>query len=249
MPDLSTPTPPDRFVADAGTTMLHSAKLVPFQLASRAAINTVTASLILPAAFAAFKRSGYQVPPNLVTACRSLFQAYLRLGPDSIRSAYWSALDSGDMMPQSGTLTTVDDCLVYVTGFWRFIIDNSRDDYTAEVALLICNLTDLRASVIASVPASADGTEATVAALYGQLDGLESLAHDVYRIDLTDLTLHQNVVPEKRRAVRMPGSPPEPVPAELRRVPVLDPGEIRSGRGNLRTIQATFGSARVEFLV
>lgn len=238
-----------RFVADARATTLNSAKLVPFQLAGRAAINTVTASLILPAAFAAFKRSGGEVSPDLDAACRPLFQAYLRLGPVSIRSAYWSALDSGDLMPQSGTLGTVDDCLAYVTGFWRFIIDNGLDDYTAEVALLTCNWTDLRASAIASVPASPDGTEATVAALYGQLDGLESCAHDVYRIELTDLALRQNVVPEKRRAVRMPGSPPEPVPAELWQVPVLDPGEITSVGQNLRTIQGAFGAARVEFLV
>ena len=103
--------------------------------------------------------------------------------------------------------------------------------------------------MIASVPASADGTEATVAALYGQLDGLESCAHDVYRIELTDLALRQSMVPEKRHAVRMPGSPPEPVPDELRRVPVLDPGEIRSVGHNLRMIQDAFGPARVEFLV
>ncbi|PRX98003.1 PEP/pyruvate-binding domain-containing protein [Allonocardiopsis opalescens] len=241
--------PPGRYTADARGTALRSPKLVPFRLAGEAAVTTVPASIILPAAFEAFKRSGGRPPPEVVAACRSVFDAFLARGPVSMRSVYWSALDSGDLMPQSGFLTSADDCMAHVVRYWRFIADNGRDDYTAEVALLVCNWTDLRASLIATLPAPDQGEVATVAALYGQLDGLESCGHDVYEIDLDTAGTRREIVPDKPYAVRVPGTPAEPVPAELRRLPVLDADERAAVAANLLAIRKVFGPARVEMLV
>ena len=245
----ATTASPDRFVAEARGTTLRSAKLVPFRLAGEADINTISASLILPAAYTAFKRNGGEAPPEVVAACRLVFQNYLAHGLVSIRPVYWSALDSGDLMPQSGPLAAMDDCLAHVANFWRFIKDNGRDDYTAEVALLVCNWTDLRASVIATVPAEKDGAVATLAALYGQLDGLESCAHDVYEVELATHVLRRMSVPDKRDAVRAPGRSPEAVPTGLRQARVLDTEEIKAVGHNLSAIRDAFGAARVEFLI
>ncbi|MET9385843.1 PEP/pyruvate-binding domain-containing protein [Streptomyces sp. NPDC002928] len=238
-----------RFVAEARGTSLRSAKLAPFRLAGDTAITTIPAALVLPEAFTAFKRGNGQVPPEVAAACESVFRTYLSRGPVSIRSVYWSALDSGDLMPQSGSLTNVADCLAHVVDFWRFIIEHGRDDYTAEVALLVCNWTDLRASVIATVPAAADSDVATVAALYGQLDGLESCTHDIYEIDLETKSTLRQTVPLKPRAVCVPGQPPQSVPVELQRLPVLDADEVAAVANDLSALRDTFGRARVEMLV
>jgi hypothetical protein len=141
----------------------------------------------------------------------------------------------------------VDEGLAHAGELWRFVLENGRDDYTAEVALLVSNWTDLRASLIATVPAADES--ATVAALYGQLDGLESCAHDLYEIDLRTLTAPRQVVPDKPLAVLVPGHPPEVVPPSLRRRAVLDAEEITCVGRNLAAIRDTFGSARVELLV
>ncbi|MFG1674645.1 PEP/pyruvate-binding domain-containing protein [Micromonospora sp. NPDC049282] len=236
-------------VGEARATTLRSAKLVPFRLAGRAAITVVPASLILPAAFEAFKRSGGRLTSELVEAMHSVFDRFLPHGPVSMRSAYWSALGSGDLMPVSGPFIDVDSGLAHVTAFWRHIIEHARDDYTAEVALLVCNWTDLRASVIATAPGPTDQPIATVSALYGQLDGLETCAHDVYEIDLDDLTLHRSTIPAKPHAVRAPGQLPEEVPPQLRTVPVLDAEELDAVGRNLSSIRQVFGAARVEQLV
>ncbi|MFR0352192.1 PEP/pyruvate-binding domain-containing protein [Streptomyces sediminimaris] len=248
---LTYPTTPPagQFVSDARGTTLRSPKLVPFQLAGDTPINTISAALILPEAFAAFKRNDSQVPPDVAAACQSVFLSYLSRGPISLRSVYWSALDSGDLMPQSGLLTTAEACLAHLMDFWSFIVDNGRDDYTAEVALLVCNWTDLRASVIATAPAADDSGVATVAALYGQLDGLESCAHDVYEVQLETGATIRRIVPQKPRAVRVPGRAPEPVPGELWRSPVLDGDETAAVARNLSAVRDSFGPARVELLI
>lgn len=239
--------PEDRFVSDAQGTGLRSPKLAPFRIAGSAPVQTVPSSLILPAAFAEFRRHGGTAPPALLEDCRAVCRPYVEQGPVSLRSVYWSAIDSGDMMPQSGRITTVEDCVEYILDFWRYVVDHQRDDYTAEVALLVCNWTDLRASVIATVPA--DGSVATVSALFGQLDGLESCAHDVYEVDLADRTLRWEQVPDKPMAILTPGKPPEPVPPELRTVRVLSSDELAAVSRDLAAIQHAHGASRVELLV
>ncbi|WP_170317325.1 PEP/pyruvate-binding domain-containing protein [Acrocarpospora corrugata] len=232
------------YTSDARGTTLRSGKLAPFRLSADAPINVAPAALVLPGAFAEYKSSG--IGPELVKALRAVFAPFLDHGPVSMRSAYWSALDGGDMMPQSGRLTTLDECVDHVVDFWRFIIDSGRDDYTAEIALLILNWTSLRASLIALVP---DEGPATIAALYGQLGGLESFAHDVYDIDLRTLTAIRSVVPEKPQMFVLPGEPPTEVPTELRQARVLDDVEIEHVGHDLAAIRKVFGGARVEFLV
>jgi len=237
----------NRYVDDARRTTLRSPKLTPFRIAATEQVRTVPASLILPAAFIEFRRCGDVATPALLEDCRAACLPYVERGPVSLRSVYWSALHSGDQMPQSGLLTTVDDCVEHIQAFWRFVRDRGLDDYTAEVALLVCNWTDLRASVIATVPA--DSSTATVAALYGQLGGLESCAHDVYEVDLGDYNARRELVPDKPEAVLTPGQPPEPVAAEARTARVLNAAEITAVGRNLAAIRRAQGAARVELLV
>jgi hypothetical protein len=249
LPYTAGPVRTGPFVGEARGTLLRSTKLAPFQLAGTARITTVPASLILPAAFEDFKANNGRITPTLAAACREIFAGYLRNGAASMRSAYWSALDSGDLMPTSGPFTDADAGLSHVEAFWRYIIDNDRDDYTAEVALLVSNWTDLRASVIAIAPGPLDPPVATVSALYGQLDGLEACSHDVYDIDLDDLRVVRSTVSVKQHAVTIPGQPPEPVQEGLWTAPVLDAYELRAIARNLAEIRQVFGAARVEHLV
>ncbi|MEV7597946.1 PEP/pyruvate-binding domain-containing protein [Kitasatospora sp. NPDC089797] len=229
------------YVAPAVGTALRSDKLRPFRLRGQVELNTVEADLVLPSAFAAYRATG-RVPGE----CREVFARYAARGPVSVRSVYWSALGSGDMLPQSPLLTSVADFEAHLEHYWRYVLEHGKADYSAEVALLVANWTDLRASVIAT--AGTDG-RIEIGALYGQLEGLESCAHDRYTVAAGPLRTERADVPHKPVAVTEPRRPPRPLPAELRDRRVLDRREVRAVAATTARLAERLGPVRVELLV
>ncbi|MBO1415143.1 PEP/pyruvate-binding domain-containing protein [Streptomyces sp. FH025] len=230
------------YVAPAAGTALRSDKLAPFRLRGRVELNTIEADLVLPSAFAAYRDSG-AVPQE----CRAVFARYAARGPVSVRSVYWSALGSGDMLPQSALLTSVEECVAHLEHYWRYVLEHGRADYSAEVALLVANWTDLRASVIAT--AAGDGGPVEIGALFGQLEGLETCAHDRYTVALPELRTERADVPHKALAVTVPRRPPRPLPEELRDRRVLDEAEVREVAAMTARLAERLGPVRVELLV
>ncbi|MBV2154744.1 PEP/pyruvate-binding domain-containing protein [Kitasatospora sp. SUK 42] len=229
------------YVAPAAGTALRSDKLAPFRLRGRVELNTIEADLVLPSAFAAYRDSG-AVPEE----CREVFARYAARGPVSVRSVYWSALGSGDMLPQSALLTSVADCVAHLERYWRYVLEHGKADYSAEVALLVANWTDLRASVIATAGA---GGPVEIGALFGQLEGLETCAHDRYTVALPELRTERADVPHKPLAVTVPRRPPQPLPEELRDRRVLDEEEVREAAAMTARLAERLGPVRVELLV
>lgn len=237
------PTGP--YTVPARHARLRSDKLAPFRLADRLDLATVEAHIIMPAAFAAFAAAGGATPEPVLRECRRVFRHYVEHGPVSIRSVYWSALSSGDMLAQSPELRSVERCVEHLESCWRQVLDGRRNDYTAEIAFQVSNWVRPRASVIAT----ASGGSAVLGALYGMLEGLETCTHDTYEIDLPTRTVQRASTPHKAFAVLTAGRPPEPVPQRLRDRAVLTDDEIRAVSRDVARIAAHAGGARVEMLV
>jgi hypothetical protein len=204
-------------------------------------VNTIEAHLVLPSAFAEYRASGV-VPEE----CRAVFARYAARGPVSVRSVYWSAMGSGDMLPQSALLTSVEDCVNHLKNYWSYVLEHGKADYSAEVALLVANWTDLRASVIAT--GGEDG-RVVIGALFGQLEGLETCAHDRYVVEARSLRTEVVDVPHKALAVTVPRRPPQPLPEALRDRRVLSEGEVRAVAGMASRLAEHLGPVRVELLV
>ncbi|MEV7268584.1 PEP/pyruvate-binding domain-containing protein [Micromonospora aurantiaca] len=231
------PTPP--YTALAAGTSLHSEKLIPFRLAN-ADVPTIEAHLILPSAFQAAGTTAVR------EACAEVFRHYVATGAVSIRSAYWSARESGDMLSQSPQLRSVEDCLAYLESYWRSVLAGGRVDYSTEVALLVSNWMLPRASVIATAPGC--GQPIVLAAIYGLMDGLETCSHDVFVVDADSFEVRDARTPVKPFAVLAGHSRPQALPAELRNRPVLASYEIHMAAGVAAAVAAAVGPARVELL-
>lgn len=236
------------YTAEAAGTTLRSDKLAPFRLRAVAEVQPADARLILPGAFAAYRACGGVVPPPVREACERVFQHYRDRGPVSIRSAYWSARDVGDMLPQSAMLDTTEDCLAHLEAYWRYLLDSGRVDYTTEVALLVGNWITPMASVIANAPGD-HSAPVLLSALYGLLGGLETCTHDVYRVDPQNLMIVDSNTPHKQLAVFAPQRGPEPVPPQLRDRSVLSGDEVRAAARAAAAIAAKAGPVRIELLV
>jgi hypothetical protein len=239
--------PEGPYIAPANGTGLRSEKLAPFRLAHVPGVTTIGAHLILPAAFAAFAAAGGRVPDTVLDVCCPMLRRYCARGPVSIRSAFWSARHSADMLPQSPPLTTVDDCVMQIVQIWRSALASRHLDYTAELALLVSHWIPPRASAIAV--AGRDNAPVIVSALNGQMEGLETCAHDTYHVDPHSLAIRESQTPHKQRAVLSPGEPPVPLPPLLQDRPVLSDGEVRACARTTNSIAAHLGPVRVEFLV
>ncbi|MBF9132743.1 hypothetical protein I0C86_27865 [Plantactinospora sp. S1510] len=231
-------TPP--YTAPAAGASLRSEKLVPFQLAN-ADVPTIEAHLILPSAFQAAGSTAVR------DACAEVFRRYVATGAVSIRSAYWSARESGDMLPQSPELRSVDDCLAYLESYWQSVRAGGHVDYSTQVALLVSNWTLPRASVIATVPGG--GQPIVLAAVYGLMDGLETCSHDVFVVDADSFEVRSARTPAKPFAVLTGHSLPQELPAELRDRPVLAEHEIHAAASVAAAVAAAVGPARVELLL
>lgn len=240
-------SPAGPYVEEATETTLHSDKLTPYRLAASLDLRTIDARVILPMAFAAFVNAGGVTPEPVLAACCDVFQRYVERGPVSLRSVYWSALDSGNMLPQSPMLPTVERCVEHLESYWRYVLNRRRSDYTAEVALLVSNWTVPQASVIATM---VNDHTVVLGALYGMLEGLETCAHDTYQVELDTWTVQRASTPYKARAVLTAGYAPQPVvPHELRHQAVLTDDEIQAVARDVARIAAHAGEVRVEFLV
>jgi hypothetical protein len=228
------------YTAVAAGNSLRSEKLAPFRLA-KADVPTIEAHLILPSAFRADGEASVR------DACAEVFRHYVARGPVSIRSAYWSARESSDMLPQSPQLRSVEDCLAYLESYWESVRGGGRVDYSTEVASLVSNWLLPRASVIATVPGG--GQPIVIAAIYGLMEGLETCSHDVFVVDANSLEVRSARIPPKPFAVLPGHSQPQELPTELRDRPVLTDDEVRAITGVAGAVAAAAGPARIEFLV
>jgi hypothetical protein len=236
-------------VMSAKSSGLNSSKVMPFRLGVNPGIHSATAHTIMPNAFAKFRSASTLANSPVGDEISTLFASYCTRGLVSIRAAYWSALQSGDMLPQSPPVTTVDECWRHLRGYWQYVISNGLDDYTAEVAALVSNWLEPKASVIATMSSDEAGQRIVIASLYGFLEGLESCAHDVYEVILPQMETARHDVPSKPVALLQPGARPESLAAVMRDRPVLSEDEIKVVALEVAAVYKVLGAVRVEILV
>jgi hypothetical protein len=207
-----------------------------------------TSHVIGPAAFAGFVPRR-PIGAELARELTSVFEHYLSRGPVSIRPAYWSALQSGDMLPQSGRLRTVAECLQHLERYWSYIVDAGLDDYTAQVACLVSNWLPVYASATAVTDAD-EPDIVVIHALYGFLEGLEGNSHDVYVVSTEPAPrVVERRVAAKQAALYSRERGPEPVPEDAIRAPVLRDDEILAIGMLGNRAASPQGPIRIEVLV
>lgn len=249
---LSFTTPglsPGPSVKPARYADLKSSKVTPFRLGLNPGVHSARAHVITPNAFVAYRNALGVLDRPVGDEVSELFASYCARGPVSVRAAYWSALRSGDMLPQSPPVRSVDECWHHLKSYWQYAIDNELDDYTAEVAALVSNWLNPRASVIATVSPDRGGERIMLASLYGFLEGLESCAHDVYEVITPRMEVTRRDVPSKPVAVLRPGSRPERVTEVMRDQPVLSEDEIKKVAKEAAALYGVLGAVRAEILV
>jgi Pyruvate phosphate dikinase, AMP/ATP-binding domain len=202
------------------------------------------AHVIGPRAFQIFGNKGNSF--ELESVLDPLFQTYLSQGVVSIRPAYWSALNSGDNLPQSGRLTSLDQCKDELIALWDFIIEQQLDDYTAEVAAIVSNWLPVYASGVCLTAPRTD--ELIVHALYGFLEGLERYSHDSYVISLKDMRIVDSRIAKKSYAIVSPKRGPEDVPDERAAAPVLNQEELLEIASLIKRMVRN-GEIRLEVLI
>ncbi len=226
---------------------LHSPKIVAVNL-NRLAGGDLTGQIVIrPPLFEAFKQTGSlsaEMRAVLVDALGPL----LRRGDVALRSAYWSALNSADNMPQSGHLRTPDECLDHLRALWTYVIDQRLDDYSAEVAVLGGNWLQTSASaLVAADPAS---RQVHVDAVPGYPEGLESLAYQTSTVDLDTGRVVARRMPKGGLTAL---SPHDETPTEVRASPdtpaLTDQECVRAARVGYNLAQKLEAPVRVEFLI
>ena len=176
-----------------------------------------------PGAFELFvKRGG--ISPELAAALDPMLDSYLSRGEVSIRPAYWSALNSGNNLPQSGRLKTLDECKNHLTAFWQFIIQNGLDDYTAEAACIVSNWLPVYACAVCLT--NHDTGRLVIHALYGFFEGLEQYPYDTYLVSLDQMKIVDRQIARKSYALYSPSRGGEAVSDEQATGAVLTEEEI-----------------------
>jgi hypothetical protein len=226
-------------------TELRSDKIRAFQIAGVAGVPSISAQVIMPEAFITYATGKASMDSS--SQLWKAFETYCSRGSVSIRPAYWSAMNSADMLPQSGRLQSPLECIGALRALWDYVIEKKLGDYTSQVAALLANWTKYRAAVIAQFEGTGD--VAIVSAIFGTFEGFECCSHDIYRVDTKSLSITWRDVPEKRTAVFRPGDRPELVPPEQRSQPVLQDSEALQVGTYLNRIRKVCRPGRVEFLV
>ena len=228
-----------------------SGKIAAHLLAKYGGAKTVPADVITHAAFDEFKRNGARLGGTLRRILKQLYYDYTARGPTSVRSAYWSALQRADMLPQSSRILTMTQGLRFTEEYWKYVLNNRLDDYSADVTCLLTNWIEVTSSAVVSAVGIGDEVRVVIAALYGFLEGFETQVHDVYEVHVNAdvYRLVRSDVPKKSSAVLTPGSSAESLPGALADAQVLNADEIQLLARIAARLCQRVGSVRLEVLV
>ncbi|GAB4078649.1 PEP/pyruvate-binding domain-containing protein [Nostocoides australiense] len=162
-------------------TTLNSPKVAGVALNAIHGGDLIDQVVIRPPAFVEFRNAG-ALPGHVHRELSSVLRPLLERGDVSLRPAYWSALSSGDNLPQSGHLRSLDECFDALRALWQYVIQHNLDDYTAEVAVLAGNWLDTAASALV---ATQPGTHTIrIDSVPGFPEGLEDQPYQSAIVDL-----------------------------------------------------------------
>ena len=139
--------------------------------------------VVRPQAFDRFRRD-HTLDDSAESVILSAFDRLLDAGPVSIRPSYWSAVHSGDSLPQSGRLTTPDDCIAHLFRYWTYVLDEGLVDYSAEVGAICGNWLPTAGAAVAL--ADPNRRSVDVFAVGGRLEELEGQVGDRFVVTFPD---------------------------------------------------------------
>jgi hypothetical protein len=171
-----------RLTADpVDSAQLHSPKIDAARINNLEVTDPFGRIVVWPSVFEVYRANGgfpVQVRDQLSESLRPL----LDVGEVALRPAYWSALHSTNNMPQSGRLSSAQQCLEHLAKLFDYVIDNRLDDYTAEVAVLVGNWLTVVASAVAASDTAT--TSVHIDAVAGYPEALETEGYDTCEVDV-----------------------------------------------------------------
>ncbi|QXU42798.1 PEP/pyruvate-binding domain-containing protein [Pedobacter sp. D749] len=239
----------DNFIDVPHNKKYKSSKLVPLRWQFELGLQADYSPLIIsPLAYENYILNNCKITDELLAHLTSTFLSFSNAGSISIRSVYYSSINSSNNHPQSGFINNLEDFISAIESVWKFIFENKLDDYTSQPALMVSSWLNVHSTaVVHRLGIKSD--ELNIEAIFGYPEGLEQNAHDKYVYSIASSEVIGIQIAEKEFYIAHPKSNPTPLPLQNSNEQVLS-NDLIHQIGSIGTkLSRDFDNFRAEFLV